>query len=396
MTAGEHGPALARPSHLLTPEFLALTALSSLYFAGTGVLNALMPIFVVDDIGGTEATAGFVMGVLALSALVSRPFFGRLADRHGARRILIIGALISASSMVLLLVLPPSVPAAVASRLLLGTGGAAVFTGSAVRSLELAPVGRQSQATSLILVSIHVGLGLGPVAGLRILDGYGFPQVWATVGILSLVSSGVALLLTATPQTVDRAPAALISRGALLPGVVTLFGVFAFNGFMTFASLYGREVGVTDIGFIFLVLSGTIVAVRLVAGGAPDRVGPIVAGSGALVVTIVAALVVAFWATPTGLFVGAILLALGLSLQSPSFIPLAVAGVADHERGAAMATFTGFYDIANALVGPLLGLIVAGAGYRAAFSFSAAMALTALVLLTTVLAPRWRETAMIG
>jgi MFS family permease len=391
VTADVSGQGRQKPARLLTPEFVALTTMSSLYFAGTGVLNALMPIFVVDDIGGTEATAGFVMGVLALTSLVSRPFFGRIADRFGARRILIIGALVSALSMVVLLVFPPSVPTAIASRLILGTGGAALFTGSAMRSLELAPAGRQAQATSFILVSIHVGLGLGPVVGLRILDRFGFQQVWGTVAVLSLLSCCVALLLTATPQTTDRAPGALISRSALLPGVVTLFGVFAFNGFMTFASLYGREVGVADVGFIFMVLSGTIVAVRLVAGGVPDRVGPIVAGAGALVVTIAAALLVAFWATPTGLFVGAVMLAFGLSLQSPSFIPLAVAGVADHERGAAMATFTGFYDIANALVGPVLGLIVAGAGYRAAFSFTAVMAAVALVILGTVLAPRWRS-----
>ncbi|MEM8924851.1 MAG: MFS transporter [Actinomycetota bacterium] len=404
MTVSEDGPPArsgATPSadstatadsaeRLLTPEFWALTALSSLYFAGTGVLNALLPIFVVDDIGGTEATAGFVMGVLAIASLVSRPFFGRMADRHGARRILIIGALVSALSMVVLLVLPSSVAAAVVSRLILGMGGAAVFTGSAMRSLELAPARRQSQATSLILVSIHVGLGLGPVVGLRILDRFGFDQVWTAVAVLSLLSCCVALLITPTPRTADRTPAPLIYRAALVPGVVTLFGVFAFNGFMTFASLYGREVGVGDVGIIFVVLSGTIVVVRLVAGGVPDRVGPIVAGSGALGVTVVAALVVALWAEPAGLFIGAVLLACGLSLQSPSFIPLAVAGVPGHERGAAMATFTGFYDIANALVGPVLGLIVAGVGYRAAFGLSAAMALAALVMLLSVIAPRWR------
>ncbi|MEM7323630.1 MAG: MFS transporter, partial [Actinomycetota bacterium] len=83
---------------LMTPEFRALTVASSIYFAGTGILNALMPTFVVDELGGTEATAGTVMGVLAISALLTRPFFGRMADQHGARRILLLGAAISALS----------------------------------------------------------------------------------------------------------------------------------------------------------------------------------------------------------------------------------------------------------------------------------------------------------
>lgn len=374
----------------MTGEFWALTLLSASYFAGTGILNALMPIFVIDEIGGTEATAGFVMGILALSALASRPFFGRMADRSGARRILIAGAMISVASMLVLMVFPVSLGAAIVSRLLLGAGGAAMFTGSAMRSIELAPPGRQSQAASFVLVSIHVGLGFGPVLGVRVLNRFDFGAVWGAVAALAVLSAAVASLITATPRGTDHQPAPLIHRRALMPGVVTLFGVFAFNGFMTFASLYGREVGVSDISMIFVVLSGTIVVVRLLAGGVPDRVGPVIAGSGALAVTAVAAMVVALWAEPLGLFVGAVLLAIGLSLQGPSFIPLAVAGVPDHERGSAMATYTGFYDIANALIGPVLGLIVAGVGYRAAFSFSAAMALVAFVVLTTAVAPRWR------
>jgi len=375
----------------MTPEFWALTFMASLYFAGSGILNALMPTYVVDVLSGSEAVAGTVMGVVAVPALVTRPGFGRMADRFGARRILLVGAIVSALSMVVLLALPPSLPAAFASRLILGAGGAAMFTGAAIRSIELAPPNRQSQAASFALVSIHVGMGLGPILGVRLQSRFDYDTVWIAVGVLMLASAVVALRLIATPREAEIKPAPLINRNALLPGTVTFFGVFAFNGFMTFASLYGREVGVSDISLVFTVLSGSIIIVRLFGGSVPDRIGPIVAGSFALVVTVAAALVVAFWATPTGVFVGAVLLAGGLSLQSPSFMPLAVSGVPDHERGSAMATFTAFYDIANALIGPALGLIVAGMGYRAAFSFTAVMAVIALVILNTAVAARWRS-----
>ncbi|MEO6652167.1 MAG: MFS transporter, partial [Ilumatobacteraceae bacterium] len=182
----------------------------------------------------------------------------------------------------------------------------------------------------------------------------------------------------------------LIHRAALLPGIVTFFGVFAFNGFLTFASLYGREVRVTNTALLFTAASGTIVVVRLLAGHVPDRIGPIRAGTGALALTIGATVLLAFWQTQAGAFTGAVLLACGLSLQAPSFIPLALAGVADRERGSAMATYTGFFDIAGAVVGPVIGLIVAGVSYRAAFLFTGGMATVALVLLRVLVAPRWR------
>jgi len=103
----------------------------------------------------------------------------------------------------------------------------------------------------------------------------------------------------------------------------------------------------------------------------------------------VATLLLALWQTPTGLFVGAIAVAAGLSLQTPSFMPLALAGVPDEERGSAMATFTAFYDLANAVIGPTVGLIVAGAGYRVAFSTTAFMSVVALVILRRGVAPGW-------
>jgi len=374
----------------MSREFGVLMGGSMLYFGGTGILNALVPTYVVDELGGTEATAGTVMGSIAITALLSRPLFGRIADRHGSRRILLIGTMLTIASMAIIRLGPHTVATVVVSRLVLGSGMAAMFTGSALLAVVSAPQGRQGQATSIMLVSVHAGLGTGPILGLWILDRWSYDRVWVAVGLASVLSAIVSTQLGAHPGDPDAAPAPLIHRAALLPGIVTFFGVFAFNGFLTFASLYGREVGIDDVALLFTAASGTIVVVRLVAGHVPDRIGPVRAGTGALVMTIGATVVLAFWQTPAGAFAGAVVLACGLSLQSPAFIPLALAGVPDRERGSAMATYTGFFDIAGAVVGPVIGLIVAGVSYRAAFLFTGGMAVVALVLLRVLVAPRWQ------
>jgi len=87
---------------------------------------------------------------------------------------------------------------------------------------------------------------------------------------------------------------------------------------MTFLPLYAREIGVDDAGIAFLVASATMVLIRTTLGRVPDIIGPIRAGSGALVVTVGAMVLVALWATPTGLIVGSALVAAVLSLQWPS------------------------------------------------------------------------------
>ena len=56
-----------------------------------------------------------------------------------------------------------------------------------------------------------------------------------------------------------------------------------------------------------------------------------------------------------------------------------------------MATYTAFFDIANALIGPVIGIIVATSGYRAAFLTAAAASGVALVVLQSIVAPTWRR-----
>ena len=375
---------------LFTPEFLLLIATGITYSLGTGALNALLPPFVVDELGGgTEATAGFVMGSMAITALLSRTVLGRIAGRRGARRLMGVGAAIMAVALVLL-VLFPSVPGAVASRLVMGGGNAAFFIGTSVRAMDLAPNTRRSQAAAFNLIAFHVGMGLGPTMGEWVLDRTDYTTAWLTLAALVTTACGLTWGLSHRPGDPDDDPAPLVHRAAIWPGIVTLFGVFGFNGFLMFAALYSSEIGLDNVGPVFMVSSGTMVLVRLLFGRVPDIVGPIRAGTGALMVTIAAAFLMAFWQAPLGLYVGAAAVALGLSLQSPSFMVIAVGDVSDRERGSAMATYTAFFDIANAMIGPTLGLIIASSGYRAAWLTAAAAGCVALVLLRTVVAPRWQ------
>ena len=380
----------ADADRLFTPEFGLLMATGITNSLGTGALNALLPPFVVDELGGTEATAGIVMGSMAITALLSRAFLGRVADRRGARRLIGVGAAITAVSL-LLLILIPSVPGAILARLVMGGGNAAFFIGTSVRAMELAPPARRSQAAAFNLVAFHVGMGIGPTLGEYVLDRTNYTVAWLMLAGLVTAACGVSWGLSHRPGDPHAEPSPLIHRAAIWPGLVTLFGVFGFNGYLVFAALYAHEIGLDNVGPVFMVSSGTMVLARLLFGRVPDIVGPIRAGTGALMVTIAATVLLAMWNAPMGLFVGAAMVSLGLSLQSPSFMVIAIEGVSDRERGSAMATYTAFFDIANAMIGPILGTIIAASGYRPAFLVSAGAGVVSMVLLRGVVAPRWRR-----
>lgn len=384
-----------QPTVLFGREFNLLMATGVTNSLGTGALNALLPPFVVEELGGTEATAGIVMGSMAITALLSRVALGRISDRRGARRLIGAGAAITAVSLVLLVAFP-SVSGAIFARLVMGAGNAAFFIGSSVRAMELAPDGRRSQAAAFNLIAFHVGMGLGPTMGEWVLARTNYTTAWLTLAVLVALASVMSWGLSHRPGEPNAEPAPLIHRAAIWPGLVTLFGVFGFNGFMTFAALYSDELGLANAGPVFMVSSGTMIVARVVFGRVPDIVGPIRAGTAALVVSVFAALLLAFWDEPIGLFIGAGVVALGLSLQSPSFMVIAIDGVSDRQRGSAMATYTAFFDIASALVGPILGIVIASSGYRAAFLTAAGAACIALVLLRTAVAPRWAASQVVA
>ena len=381
---------------LFTPEFAILSLATALYNGGFGALNVLLPQYVVDVLGGTETTAGIVMGSMAITALVSRPFLGRMADRSGARRIIVAGALTSTVGLSLML-LGDSLAITIIARLVMGIGNAGVFTGSTLLAVTLAPATRRAEAAAYILVSVHLGIGLGPIAGEVIRNSFSYTWAWVLVVAMMGSAAACACLLTHRPGDPTAAPAPLVNRAAIGPGMVTLFGVFAFNGLLTFAPLYAREIGLDDTALVFTVASMTIIVMRVAFGRVPDTFGPIRSGAGALAISAAATVVVAFWDQPAGLYVGASLTAIGLSLQSPSFMSIAVRRVPESERGSAMATYTGFFDVANALVGPTVGVIVSGVGYQAAFLFTGAMSLVALAILLLNVGPQERgQTQMVS
>ncbi len=374
---------------LLTREFLILALSTTLYFIGMGASNPLMPKFVVDELGGTEATAGLVMGSFAIAALATRALFGRLGDRRGSRRLMLIGCTLGALGM-LVLTVTENIPMAIGARLILGAAQAAVMTGATVLAIDLAPESRRGEAASYILVSFHLGLGMGPVLGEVIRDRFSYDAAWFVLATASLAGGAVALLLPHRPGDPDAPPSPWIHPAGIAPGMVAAFAIVAFVAFSTFVPLYADEIGLKQVGAVFTVASIAIAVARLVFGRAPDVLGPIRAATISIVLTVIGALVVAFWMTPAGVFVAAAILAGGMSMQTPSLIPVAVQGVPSHQRSSALATFTMFMDVSVALTGPLIGLIVGGFGYRVAFSTTAITSLIALGLLHLQMAPRWR------
>src|SRR3954452_8183309 len=145
---------------LLTPAFIALSVADLAYFTANGVVFFALPLYVVGPVGSDAAGAGIAFGAFGITALVCRPFAGRLTDTVGRRPLLLGGALLSALGMALL---PHAhvLAVVVALRLLQGVAEAAFFVAGFAALLDLAPPARVGEALSYNSLGLTSGLRSG-------------------------------------------------------------------------------------------------------------------------------------------------------------------------------------------------------------------------------------------
>jgi len=70
-----------------------------------------------------------------------------------------------------------------------------------------------------------------------------------------------------------------------------------------------------------------------------------------------------------------------MALQYPALMALAVSRAPEAERARVVSTFSGFFDLAQAGGGAVLGVAASALGYRAAFGAGALAALAGLLVL---------------
>ncbi|MGO4255526.1 MFS transporter [Marmoricola sp. RAF53] len=361
MRAGDAGEPHA--DRLLTPAFVGLAAADLAYFTAVGVAIYTLPLFVTGPVSGDEGDAGLAYGSFAVSALILRPFAGRLADTGGRRPLLVGGALLAAAGLAATGYVDGLVPL-IGLRLLLGVAEAAFFVASFAALADLAPPSRMGEAVSYNSLGLYLGLALGPPLGETVLERSGYTATWWAAAGLAVLAAGVALAIPETRSACapDTPPTPLIHRPAVAPSLGFFTSLVAVGGFLAFASLHAEDVGLTGTSLPLLVYGTVVVLCRVVFARVPDRLPPLPLGAAALGTIAAGLAVCATWTTPAGLLLGVAVAAVGVGFCTPAFFSAIFATASPDQRGAAAGTASIFLDLGLG-VGPiLLGLLADAAG----------------------------------
>lgn len=365
---------------LITPTIAACLAISGGVHVVVYLLNATLPLHMVA-LGGSKTQVGLLFAVSTTVSMVLRPLVGAWVDRFGARRVMLPGAMVLIATL-LLLPLAAAPAAYVVLIAGLGCANGVLATAAGVLVAQASSPARRGEALNVYFLATALSFAAGPPLGLGLYARGGIrPCFVAALGLGVLVAL---LILTLRSPALERVPHKgfrWFSRRAL-PAAATVVCVnIGYSSIYAFLPLYALASGLEgSLGWFYVLFSICIITGRLTLRGLSDRIGRAQVIMPAVALTTLSYLILALPPRVPTLAAAAIMLGAGVAMFYPTLLALLVDRTPEAERGSAMGTLSGSFDLGSVLGSLLVGFTVERVSFAAGFHAAAAGALAGLTL----------------
>ena len=368
---------------------LACVALTFVLHATSYVLNTQLPLHLLT-LGGSHAHIGWLFGVTTTVGLLLRPQVGGWTDRFGARTVMLPGG-VALVLTTLVLPLADRPLTVIALMVGLGVANALISTTASIVVANESPADRRGEWLSFFYVFSSAGVALGPPLGFALAERGGIRLAFAVTIALSLVTTALVFTLrtAAGNPAAARAGGLPWSRHALAASLVLIIITMGHATVYAFLPLHTAAAGLGTAGWFFPLMSGFTIACRLVLRRASDRAGRVPVLIPAIVLLALGNAMLATPPTRLSLVIAAALLGSGNSMLYPTLVALVVDRTPLAERGRAIGTLSGAWDVGVAIGAPLIAALVQARGFASGFLASAVV--TALGLGMLLLTERRRR-----
>ncbi|WCR19533.1 multidrug effflux MFS transporter [Paracoccus alcaliphilus] len=385
------------------PLFRMALILGLLSAVGPFAIDMYLPALpdVAADLDTSEARAALTLTSYFIAFGLAQMVYGPMSDAVGRKLPLLLGVGVFLAATVAS-ALAPTIGWLIAARAVQGFGAATlmVVPRAVIRDMATGPDAARMMAAIMIVISVSPMLA--PLSGALIMAWGGWREIFAVLGLATLVS--LALIVFALPETLPPARRQPVRLAPMLTGArrllgdrrfmgLTMIGGFAMSSFFVFLAtasfVYTRQYGLSPTGFslAFAInaigfFSASQMAGRLAQSFGMERVISL-AITGFLAMTLLLSLVVlgGFDALPVvvaGLFMANA--ALGLVMPTTMVMSLdphpdiaglasSLGGTIQMLTGAAMIGVTSpFIDNSSATMVPAIALCAALAWLAAVLS----------------------------
>jgi MFS family permease len=377
-------------SHAYSSQFWFLCISSVLFFASFNMLIPELPDF-LSNLGGADYK-GFIISLFTLTAMLSRPFSGKLTDRWGRKPVMLVGSVVCLICSFLYPVLT-SVAGFLLLRLVHGFSTGFSPTGVAAYITDTIPSNKRGEAMGWIGTAGAVGMAGGPAIGGAVANNFGISVMFYVSSLFAFLS--IVIMMQVRETLKEKKKVALdvlkVSRkdifepSVFAPALVMLLTAYSYGTAFTLLPDFGSAMGIKNKGLLFTFLTVSSLVIRLVAGKASDRYGRVAVLKLSIPLMLVAMLTFGLANNAMLLIIGAILYGLAQGSTSPTLLAWATDLCDEEHRGRGIASFYIFMEMGIGL-GALVSSFIYGNDTRHFFiTFSVCAALCGVALLFLVM-----------
>ncbi len=357
------------------PQVIILTIALFLSYLTVAMALPAIPVHVVEGIGLDNTWGGLAVGIAFLSTILTRGRAGAWTDRAGGRLTMQCGLLAYAAAGGIcaltawpVLTVAESYALLLVGRLVLGLGESLALVGMMGWAIGLTGHVRSGRVISLVGMGMYGAFAAGGPLGLTLLNRTGFVGLMAVCSVLPLVGLVIIQFVPAIePNAGPRESFWRIIGRIWRPGAAVGLQGVGFAALGAFFPLYFLSNGWPYAGLGLTFFGTGFVAMRLLCGHLPDRMGGARVAAISLVVEACGQYLIWLAPGPYAALAGALLTGIGCSMVFPSMGSVVVKQVPAQLRGTAIGGFAAFQDLSYGATAPVVGVLADHSGYSFVF-----------------------------
>jgi MFS family permease len=316
-------------------------------------------------LGGAEFK-GLIISLFAVTAMLSRPFSGKLSDTIGRVPVMMLGSVVCLICSFVYPVLT-SVGGFLLLRFIHGFSTGFTPTGQTAYISDIIPVERRGEAMGLLGTAGAVGMASGPAIGGMLANRAGLDVMFYCSSAFGLLS--VLILLGMKETLVEKHKFSLshlkVDRGDVfeprvwVPCLIMALCAYSYGALFTVIPDFGEHLDIRNKGLLFTYLTVASLLVRLLGGKASDLYGRRAVLRISTTVMVVAMLIIAFSSKSLHLIIGVIIYGFAQGVTSPTLLAWATDLSPMNRKGRGVASLYIFMEFGIGMGAFLSGMIYA-------------------------------------
>ena len=384
------------PERLWNSTFILCVFNNLFLFTYYFALLAVLPIYIMKDLGGTVEQAGLALTLFLVSSIAIRPFSGLIIQKIGKKLsfrgsefffVLFAFSYLWIDSMWSLLII----------RFLHGIWFSVLTTVAVPVANDFIPEQRKGEGMGYYVMSTNLGVVIGPLLALTVIQFTSFTVLFVILSILMALGFIFCLCIDIhESKAVDKAKLIpkkinlhdIIETKVIPIGVVALLTALSYSSVMSFITAYSEVkhlLAYTSI--FFIVFACSMIVVRPLVGRMYDQRGPSSVIYPSFIFFAIGLVIVSFLSNQWVMWGSAIFIGIGYGSLFPCLQTIAIQSVKKERMGHAISTFFTLFDLGLAIGSIIMGLCIAWLGYQSTYILCSIIVLITLFVYKIIVVP---------